>query len=66
MQRAVVLMYCLITTDYAEIAAALGRTRATVRSHMHQALKHLRTSLEKVAFSAESEVDYERRLHRTT
>jgi RNA polymerase sigma-70 factor (ECF subfamily) len=45
-QRAVVVLRVWEGMSYAEIAEALGRTEATVRSHMHHALAALRKHLE--------------------
>ena len=46
-QRAVLAMRVWNGMSYAEIAESLGRTEATVRSHMHHALVALRGPLEK-------------------
>jgi RNA polymerase sigma-70 factor (ECF subfamily) len=46
-QRAVLAMRVWNGMSYAEIAESLGRTEATVRSHMHHALASLRGPLEK-------------------
>src|SRR5438270_449468 len=45
-QRAVVVLRVWDGLSYAEIAAAVGRTEATVRSHMHHGLAALRKFLE--------------------
>jgi RNA polymerase sigma-70 factor, ECF subfamily len=45
-QRAVVLLRIWEGMSYAEIAEAVGRTEATVRSHMHHGLAALRKMLE--------------------
>jgi RNA polymerase sigma-70 factor (ECF subfamily) len=45
-QRAVVVLRIWEGLSYAEIAAMLGRTEATVRSHMHHGLAALRQYLE--------------------
>jgi len=60
MQRAVVLLYLLCSADYAEIAQALSRKPATVRSHMHHALKKLRGALSGASVRSESQVNHER------
>jgi len=44
-QRAVVLLYLLFDTNYRRIAAVLGKSEGTVRSHMHHALGKLRAIL---------------------
>lgn len=44
-QRTVVVMRVWSGLSYAEIAQSLGRSEATVRSHMHHALAALRQSL---------------------
>jgi RNA polymerase sigma-70 factor (ECF subfamily) len=46
-QRAVLAMRVWNGMSYAEIADSLGRTEATVRSHMHHALAALRKPLER-------------------
>lgn len=63
MQRGVVLLYLLLGPDYGQIARVLGRSRGTVRSHMHHALNALRASLSWIARPTEGEVDHERHLH---
>ena len=45
-QRAVVVLRIWEGLSYAEIAEVVGRTEATVRSHMHHGLAALRKSLE--------------------
>src|SRR5207249_7428036 len=45
-QRAVVVLRVWDGLSYAEIAEAVGRTEATVRSHMHHGLTALRKYLE--------------------
>src|SRR5947208_814512 len=45
-QRAVVVLRVWDGLSYAEIAEAIGRTEATVRSHMHHGLTALRKYLE--------------------
>jgi RNA polymerase sigma-70 factor (ECF subfamily) len=45
-QRLVVMLRVWQGLSYAEIAETLGRTEATVRSHMHHALQALRMGLE--------------------
>ena len=45
-QRAVVVLRVWDSLSYAEIAEAVGRTEATVRSHMHHGLAALRKYLE--------------------
>ena len=56
-QRSVVLLYLLFSTDYGEIARALGKSPGTVRSHMHHALKKLRAILGRITVEPESQVD---------
>lgn len=63
MQRGVVLLYLLLGPDYGRIARVLGRSRGTVRSHMHHALNALRVSLSWISCPTEGEVDHERHLH---
>lgn len=46
-QRAVLVMRVWNGMSYAEIAHTLGRTEATIRSHMHHALLALRRPLER-------------------
>lgn len=45
-QRAAVVLRYYEDLEYAEIAAILGVTQATVRSHVHRALAAMRTELE--------------------
>lgn len=52
-QRAVVLLYLLYDSDYAQIARVLGQPVANVRANMYYALKNLRGRLESLA-AAES------------
>jgi RNA polymerase sigma-70 factor (ECF subfamily) len=51
-QRIVVLLHCLMDADYGQIAATLGRSVGTVRSHMHHALRNLRGALAGLAGEA--------------
>jgi RNA polymerase sigma-70 factor (ECF subfamily) len=49
-QRAVVVLRVWGDLSYAEIAAAVGKTEVTVRSHMHHALATLRKTLDPQEF----------------
>ena len=62
-QRSVVLLYLVFSTDYARIAAVLGRAPATVRSHMHYALRNLRGILDRTTLESEAQVNDERLLN---
>jgi RNA polymerase sigma-70 factor, ECF subfamily len=53
-QRAVLVLRVWSDLSYAEIADALGRSEATVRSHMHHALAHLRAELKTDAYFREA------------
>jgi len=46
-QRAVVVLRIWEGLSYGEIAQIVGRTEATVRSHMHHALANLRQTCER-------------------
>lgn len=61
-QRSVVLLYLVFSTDYGQIAAALGRAPGTVRSHMHYALRSLRGILARTTIESEAQVNDERLL----
>ncbi len=58
-QRTVVLLYFLCDSDYGQIAKILKKSRGTVRSHMHHALRKLRATLTGVLEDAEIEVDHD-------
>jgi RNA polymerase sigma-70 factor (ECF subfamily) len=59
MQRAVVLLYLLMEADYGQVALVLGRSRGTVRSHMHHALVSLRRGLARRGLGQEMKVSHD-------
>lgn len=61
-QRSVVLLYLVFSTDYGQIAAVIGRTPGTIRSHMHYALRNLRGILDRTTIESEAQVNDERLL----
>ena len=63
MQRTVVLLYLLYSSDYRQIATVLGRGTSTIRSQMHHAIRKLRRILTKISLAAERQVDHERLDH---
>ena len=59
LQRAVVLLYLLCSSNYRHIAAVTGRSESTVRSQMCRALRRLRDILTKTSLAADWQVDHD-------